>query len=118
MKPRILACLIALLGPTTVITPVAQAATTYTDGLAIPSRLQWNGNYGYCGEVSFISAGLYYGQYLSQYDARAIASKNARQSITSSQLLLGVNDEYAARSLRLRYEKPKKRLAGPSSLLG
>ena len=108
MKPRILACLIALLGPTSVITPVAQAATTYTDGLAIPSRLQWNGNYGYCGEVSFISAGLYYGQYLSQYDARAIASKNARQSITSSQLLLGVNDEYAARSLRLRYEKPKK----------
>ena len=40
----------------------------------IPPRLQWNSNDVYCGEVSMISAGLYYGQYLSQYDVRAIAS--------------------------------------------
>lgn len=38
----------------------------------IPPRHQWEANYGYCGEVSLISAGLYYGQYVSQYDARAI----------------------------------------------
>jgi len=40
---------------------------------------QWDANYGYCGEVSLISAGLYYGQYISQYDARALASPNVPQ---------------------------------------
>jgi hypothetical protein len=76
-------------------------ARTYAATLPVPPRIQWNENFGYCGEVSFISAGLYYGQYLSQYDARAIASKRARQNLPSSQLLLGVNDVYAARAMHL-----------------
>ena len=42
--------------------------------LPIPPRRQWEGNGGYCGETVMISAGLYYGQYVSQYDARAFAS--------------------------------------------
>ena len=66
----------------------------------IPPRYQWNHNYGYCGEVSMISAGLYYGQYLSQYDARATAS-NAPQNEYRSQLLLGVNDMRAAAHMHL-----------------
>jgi hypothetical protein len=66
----------------------------------IPPRYQWNHNYGYCGEVSMISAGLYYGQYISQYDARAAAS-NAPQNESRSQLLLGVNDLRAARHMHL-----------------
>ena len=66
----------------------------------IPPRYQWNHNYGYCGEVSMISAGLYYGQYLSQYDARAAAS-NAPQNEYRSQLLLGVNDMRAADHMHL-----------------
>lgn len=66
----------------------------------IPSRYQWNSNAGYCGEVSLISAGLYYGQYISQYDARAIATKNRPQN--KSQLLLGKNDAYAAAQMHLR----------------
>ena len=33
---------------------------------AIPARVQWNENNGYCGATSIISAGLYYGQYVSQ----------------------------------------------------
>jgi hypothetical protein len=84
-------------------TPVAAlpAATTYTAGSRLPARIQWNANYGYCGETAFISAGLYYGQYVSQYDARALASKNARQSLESSQLLLGVNDVAAAKAMHL-----------------
>ena len=77
------------------------AATTYTAGSRLPPRIQWNANYGYCGETAFVSAGLYYGQYISQYDARAIASKNTRQSLESSQLLLGVNDVAAAKAMRL-----------------
>jgi hypothetical protein len=75
----------------------------------ISPRFQWNHNGGYCGETSFIAAGLYYGQYLSQYDVRAIASpgmaQNALKNGTySSQLLLGKNDASAANSLRLKHE--------------
>ena len=83
------------------IPPRPVAATTYTAGSRIPPRIQWNANYGYCGETAFVSAGLYYGQYISQYDARAIASKNTRQSLESSQLLLGVNDVAAAKAMHL-----------------
>jgi len=84
-------------------TPIAAAPapTTYTAGSKLPPRIQWDANFGYCGEVSFISAGLNYGQYISQYDARALASKNARQSLESSQLLLGVNDVAAAKAMHL-----------------
>ena len=70
----------------------------------IPPRTQWNANYGYCGEVAMISAGLYYGQYLSQYDVRAIASPRTQQNKANSQLLLGVNDGVTAKNLRLKYE--------------
>lgn len=66
----------------------------------IPPRLQWNANSGYCGEVCLISAGLYYGQYISQYDARALACKNKKQ--TNCQLLVGQNDQYAASQMRLK----------------
>jgi hypothetical protein len=71
----------------------------------IPPRIQWDANSGYCGEVSMISAGLYYGQYLSQYDARDIASPGVPQNLKSSQLLVGVNDDIAAKGLRLKYER-------------
>ena len=97
-----LAALAAALGGTA---PSARAAV-YTDSLAVPSRLQWNGNYGYCGEVSFISAGLYFGQYVSQYDARAIASPNVSPKLEGSQLLVGVNDAAAAIRMRLAYAQP------------
>lgn len=68
----------------------------------IPPRLQWEANYGYCGETAFISAGLYYGQYVSQYNARKIASPNTKQSKRGSQLLLGVNDGAAAAQMHLK----------------
>ena len=87
-------------GHTTVRT-VTVPANTYSAGSGLPPRLQWNTNFGYCGETSFISAGLNYGQYISQYDARAIASNNANQSLESSQLLLGVNDVAAATAMHL-----------------
>jgi hypothetical protein len=80
---------------------VPAATATYSVVNPLPPRIQWNANDGYCGEASFISAGLSYGQYLSQYDARAIASNNAPQSRSSSQLLLGVNDVSAAKAMHL-----------------
>jgi hypothetical protein len=79
----------------------SSAQATTSGSLPIAPRYQWDHNYGYCGEVSFISAGLYYGQYLSQYDARRAAS-SAPQNEPRSQLLLGVNDLQAARAMRLR----------------
>lgn len=71
----------------------------------IPPRLQWTANYGYCGEVAFISAGLYYGQYVSQYDARALASPGVDQSKAGSQLLPGVNDAAAAARMHLQAQQ-------------
>ena len=68
---------------------------------SIPARVQWNANYGYCGEVSFIQAGMYYGQYISQYDARALASPDVAQNLESSQLLIGVNDVATAARMHL-----------------
>jgi hypothetical protein len=87
-------------GTATSGTATSGTATWSVDN-PIPPRLQWNENNGYCGETAFISAGLYYGQYLSQYDARAIASNDTPQSETDAQLLLGVNDQYAATQMRL-----------------
>lgn len=69
----------------------------------IPARLQWFENGGYCGEMSLISAGLYYGQYISQYDVRAISSKDGSQ--THDELLIGVNDIKAVEKLHLTYEE-------------
>jgi hypothetical protein len=65
----------------------------------IPPRLQWNENGGYCGEVCFISAGLYFGQYVSEYDARAALGLHVRQNTT--EILLGWNDLPTAAHLRL-----------------
>ncbi len=75
--------------------------TRYAETVDIPPRRQWNENYGYCGETSFISAGMYFGQYCSQFTARSIASPGVPQSREDSQLLLGVNDIAAARRMRL-----------------
>lgn len=79
----------------------AAAVRTYGVSNPIPPRIQWNANDGYCGESSFVSAGLYYGQYVSQYEARVLASNNTRQNLSASQLLVGVNDIAAAKAMHL-----------------
>ena len=80
----------------------APAPVWHQRGIDMAPRLQWNANYGYCGEVSFISAGMRYGQYTSQWTARALASPGVPQWKASSQLLLGVNDLAAAKAMRLQ----------------
>jgi len=82
----------------------------------VPPRQQWLPNYGYCGETSYLSAGLKFGQYMSQFDVRAIASTgpkptaqfpygpfslNRKPSCEAQQcqLLLYVNDSYTADKL-------------------
>jgi hypothetical protein len=83
----------------------------------IPPRLQWNENSGYCGEVCFISAGLYYGQYLSQYDARAAIGSNIKQN--QVQILLGDNDQTAAAHMHLHVEEwnPRGQSHSPQQFL-
>lgn len=80
----------------------AGQAGPYTHANDIPPRQQWTANHGYCGEVGLISAGLYYGQYVSQYDARALASRSRDQARRDSQLLLGANDSDAAAHMHLQ----------------
>ncbi len=87
------------------LAPVVAILFSHSSGAAdfsrlpIPPRLQWNANGGYCGEVSLISAGLYYGQYLSQYDARAAAIGGIPQR--KGELLLGSNATRAAAAMHL-----------------
>lgn len=83
----------------------------------IPARLQWNANFGYCGETSFISAGLYYGQWASQYEVRAIASDGIPQNEQKSQLLLGVNAMHAAKVMHLTIVRWNDASAAPRSFL-
>ena len=107
----------------------AVSAFTYIWKTNTPQRMQWDNNYGYCGgtfyeepilepviklyiinhnsffsfsETSTIVAGLKYGQYISQFDMRILG--NAKdQASSSSQLLLGVNDNTAAQNYRLNF---------------
>jgi len=81
--------------------------TAYRKINPIGPRYQWENNDGYCGETSLISAGLYYGQYVSQYDARALGtSAKPKNSQVHHQLLLGdSNFSKSATALRLNYRQ-------------
>lgn len=92
---------VILPGPIPPNSPTAPTGDTDAMSLAMPPRQQWEVNWGYCGEVSFITAGLYYGQYVSQYDARSAATPGVAQSRVDSQLLIGVNDLTAASNMHL-----------------
>ena len=82
-------------------TPPPNATSVALD---ITPRLQWEANFGYCGEISMTSAGLYFGQYISQYDARALAAPGVKQAKDASQLLLDANEGVAATAMKLDFE--------------
>ncbi len=94
-------CILAILIGST-LGQEAAIPTPFTYSHPIPPRRQWDANFGYCGETSFISAGLRFGQYCSQYTARTLATPGVSQSLEQSQILLGVNDAAVARKLRLQ----------------
>lgn len=83
----------------------------------ISQRRQWEANFGYCGETSFIAAMMYYGiGYMSQYDMRKLAlsfinsnpnKKPKQQYDKGGQLLLDSNniDTKVADALQLSSEK-------------
>ena len=82
---------------------IQTSSTIYKTHSSIAPRLQWHENHGYCGEVSFIQAGLAMGQYTSQYTARAIATPLTKQDSEGSQLLIGANDTCTASRMGLDY---------------
>ena len=47
---------------------------------AVTPFYQWENNYGYCGEVSMMQAGLSNGQWMSQFNARLICGTGLSQS--------------------------------------
>ena len=67
--------------------------------LNIPSRIMWgwgdSGLSGYCGELSYQSIGLYYGNWVSQQIIRNFAG---------GELLIGQNDIRAAENMNFIYE--------------
>lgn len=77
--------------------------------LDIPVRFQWAHNSGYCGETSLISAGLYYGQYVSQYQVRELIDPTNPTVQTTKQVLLGATDNQnaglIANALHLTYDQ-------------
>lgn len=72
---------------------------------SVPQRLQWHENAGYCGETSFQTIGLGYGQYIPQYELRSIASNGLPQNNHNSQLLIGVNDKSTAEAIGLTHSR-------------
>ncbi|KAJ3288493.1 hypothetical protein HDU79_004805 [Rhizoclosmatium sp. JEL0117] len=88
---------------------------TYAGFPSFVPRVQWGANWGYCGELSFISSGLLLGQYVSQYDARGAATDYMDQTENNSQLRLGYynyhgsskpgEDAHAGDLLRLNVER-------------
>lgn len=99
----------SLLVPTATAAPItpkppadeASSSGWYQAALDGAPRIQWNSNFGYCGETSLITAGLRYGQYTSQWTAREMATPGVPQTRESSQLLLGVNAVKAAKRMKL-----------------
>jgi len=86
--------------------------TWYERGTPMAPRLEWNANDGYCGEMSFISAGMLFGQYTSQWTARSLIAGDLPQWNPKAQLLLGVNDLRAARAMKLdavRFDNARQR---------
>jgi hypothetical protein len=81
-------------------------------------REQWESNWGYCGETSLIAIGMSFGQYASQFTVRELASPGIAQDQESSQLLLGVNGEAAARAMHLTASEYNGSTAKPGSAQG
>lgn len=97
----IFVALIAWIGVACLMSATHASAATYSKNVPVAPRLQWNSNYGYCGETSFIVAGMRFGQYTSQWTARRLATDWHRQWLVRSQLLVGINDQRAARKMKL-----------------
>jgi hypothetical protein len=91
-----------LQGSSGVPVPFPPCYTRHCHRNAIPAWWQWMNNDGYCGETALMTAGMYYGEYASEYTVRQLASGHQWLRNTSNyQLLLGVNAATAAARMHL-----------------
>jgi hypothetical protein len=114
MRRLLVSIVVAVSAVVLVPVPVSAAAPTwYQRGTQMTPRFEWNANGGYCGEMSFVSAGMLFGQYTSQWTVRKLANPRARQWERASWLLLGTKTERrAARAMRLatvRFDSARQR---------
>jgi hypothetical protein len=72
-------------------TASAQTSSSENTSVMLPiaPRIQWNEHGGYCGETCVQSFALYYGEYISQYQVRALYGPNQK---VGSQFLVGTPD--------------------------
>jgi hypothetical protein len=104
------------------------------DGTTLPSRTwtisparevlpfyQWENDNGYCGEVSMIRAGLSYGQWMSQFNARKVCGASLPPPETSVSLSQSGPDGWCHRNsnfpnynAQLLIEDPGTDVAGPN----
>jgi hypothetical protein len=71
-----------------------------TKTLAIPARQQWDDNEGYCGETCVQSVAMYYGTYISQFQARAMINSDQKH-----ELVISANEDLVLKNLRLTYQQ-------------
>ncbi len=90
-------------------TPPA-ATAMITPRTPVTPFYQWTGNDGYCGEVAMIQAGLARGQYLSQYNARALCGTGLAQAGAGSSCAIHGQPNYNAQYL---LETPGQGFSGP-----
>ena len=61
--------------------PCCANTGAYAQHNPLPQRIEWSENGGYCGETALATAGLYYGQYVSQYDVRAALDPTQKNQV-------------------------------------
>ena len=61
--------------------PCCANTGAYAQHNPIAQRIEWSENGGYCGETALVTAGLYYGQYVSQYDVRATLGQTQNDQV-------------------------------------
>ncbi|MFY9644111.1 MAG: hypothetical protein WAK29_02980 [Terriglobales bacterium] len=81
---------------------------------------QWENNYGYCGEVSLMEAGLANGEWLSQYDTRLVCGTGLGQSgaPVTTDAFCAANRNVANYNAQVLYEIPDTGVAGTAEAWG
>jgi hypothetical protein len=97
-------------------------ATSYYIYPRVPVQpfYQWENNYGYCGEVSLMQAGLANGEWMSQYDTRLVCGTGLGQSgpPVTTDAFCAVNKNVANYNAEVLFELPHTGVAGTTEAWG
>jgi hypothetical protein len=130
MKARLgaqfLAGAVLLAMPVNVRAGEARCSQTLVDGTTPPTTssyiyprqavrpfYQWESNFGYCGEVNLIQAGLSNGQWMSQFNARLICGTGLSQSGPDN--ACAAHDNQVDFNAQVLFESPGTGVSGPNT---